>query len=192
MDRASGLTPFPTLETERLVLRRPRMEDAADVFEYRSDPEVIRTVTFDLHVSIEDSQAWLQRTLERAPAESGACVFALELKSSGKMIGTCGIFLDDVGHARAGTAYVLNRAYWGQGLTTEALRAVVDLGFLRLGFNRIFALCLPENVASARVMEKVGMIYEGILREYLFFKGGFHDVEVHSILRREWGAGREA
>jgi ribosomal-protein-alanine N-acetyltransferase len=190
MDWASGLTPFPTLETERLVLRRPRMEDAADVFEYGSDPEVTRTVTFVSHATIEDSRAWLARVLERVPAESGLCTFAMELKNTGKMVGTCGIFLDDVRSARAEAAYVLNRAYWGQGLTAEALRAVVDFGFRQLGLNRISAMCLPENTASARVMEKAGMTYEGTLREYMFFKGRYNDLRVYATLRREWEATR--
>jgi ribosomal-protein-alanine N-acetyltransferase len=191
LDWASGLTPLPTLETDRLVLRRPRMDDAADMFEYGSDPEVTRTVTFETHRSIEDSRAWLERILEQAPAERGACSFALELKSTGKMVGMCTIHLDDVHSARAEVAYVLNRAYWGQGLTAEALRAVIDLGFERLGLNRISAMCLPENTASARVMEKAGMTYEATLREYMFYKDRYHDLKVYPILRREWEASRD-
>jgi ribosomal-protein-alanine N-acetyltransferase len=68
---------------------------------------------------------------------------------------------------------------------------VIDLGFERLGLNRISAMCLPENTASARVMEKAGMTYEATLREYMFFKDRYHDLKVYPILRREWEASRD-
>jgi [ribosomal protein S5]-alanine N-acetyltransferase len=68
-------------------------------------------------------------------------------------------------HARAELGYVLSREHWGKGLMPEAVRAVIRFGFGRMELNRIQARCVAENTASARVMEKAGMTYEGTLRE---------------------------
>lgn len=186
MDWATGLADFPTLETERLILRRPRIDDAEDLFEVTSDSQVTRTVTIETHQSLDDTHALLERIISRVPAESGRATWAVVLKENGKVVGTCGIFLDSDKAARAEAAYMLGRQYWGRGLITEALKAVLDFGFGTLGLNRIEALCMLDNPASARVMEKAGMQYEGILREYTPIHGVYEDVKCYAILRREW------
>jgi ribosomal-protein-alanine N-acetyltransferase len=89
-------------------------------------------------------------------------------------------------HARAELGYVLSREHWGRGLMPEAVRAVIRFGFGRMGLNRVQARCIAENVASARVMEKAGMAYEGTLRESEFIKGAYRDMKLYSILRREY------
>jgi ribosomal-protein-alanine N-acetyltransferase len=88
-------------------------------------------------------------------------------------------------HARAELGYVLSREHRGKGLMPEAVRAVIRFGFGRMELNRIQARCVAENTASARVMEKVGMTYEGTLRESEYIKGAFWDIKIYSILRRE-------
>ena len=81
---------------------------------------------------------------------------------------------------------MLNRRYWGQAYMAEAVRAIVGFGFRELGMNRIQARCDVPNIGSARVMEKVGMAFEGVLRQQLFEKGTFRDIKIYSILRSEW------
>ena len=105
-----------------------------------------------------------------------------------KMIGTCSYGSWAREDYRAEVGYVLNRRYWGQGYMAEAVRAIVDFGFRELGMNRIQARCDVPNIGSARVMEKVGMTFEGVLRQQLFEKGTFHDIKIYSILRSEWEA----
>ena len=183
-----GDRPFedlPELETERLLLRKMRLDDARAMFAYASDPEVTRYVLFETHRSIEDSQAFLRLVVEGYErGDFGG--WGVVLKDSGAFIGTCGV---DVGyapeHARAELGYVLSREHWGKGLVPEAVRAVIRFGFGRMELNRIQARCIAENTASARVMEKAGMTYEGTLREYQLIKGAYRDMKFYSILRRE-------
>lgn len=176
---------FPVLETGRLRLRRVQWEDANDMFEYASDPEVVQYVTFQAHRTLDDTYVQLDRMLTRPPG-SGLMTLAIEHRETGKMLGTCGIFLDSESDARAEIAYVLNKRFWGQGYVTEAVMTVIAYGFRALRLNRIQALCFPENVASYRVMEKAGMTYEGTLRQYMLIKGAYRDLKIYSILRDEW------
>jgi [ribosomal protein S5]-alanine N-acetyltransferase len=177
---------LPELETERLLLRKMRLDDAEAMFAYASDPEVTRYVPWDTHRSMEDSESFLGFATEGYErGDFGG--WGVVLKDDGVFIGTCGI---DVGyapeHARAELGYVLSREYWGKGLMPEAVRAVIRLSFGRMGLNRVEARCIAENTASARVMEKAGMTYEGTLREREFIKGAYRDMKLYSILRREY------
>ena len=89
------------------------------------------------------------------------------------------------GHRRAEIAVNIAKELWGCGYGTEAIRAVISAGFSRYDFNRIEGNCMVQNVAAARVLEKAGMKFEGILREYLYAKGAFHNVKLYSILRSD-------
>ena len=186
--RGRGDRPFedlPELETERLLLRKMRLDDARAMFAYASDPEVTRYVLFETHRSIEDSRAFL-RYAEEGYERGDFGGWGVVLKDSGAFVGTCGV---DYGyapeHARAELGYVLSREHWGKGLIPEAVRAVIRFGFGRMELNRIQARCMAENTASARVMEKAGMTYEGTLREHELIKGAYRDMKFYSILRRE-------
>jgi [ribosomal protein S5]-alanine N-acetyltransferase len=186
---AGGGKPFenlPELETERLLLRRMRLDDAQAMFAYASDPEVTRYVLFETHRSVKDSEAFLRLAVEGYErGDFGG--WGVVLKDSGRFVGTCGVDLNYAPeHARAELGYVLSREHWGKGLMPEAVRAVIRFGFGRMHLNRIQARCIAENTASARVMEKVGMTYEGTLREYELIKGAYRDMKFYSILRREF------
>jgi ribosomal-protein-alanine N-acetyltransferase len=177
---------LPEIETQRLLLRKMRLEDAEAMFAYASDPKVTRYVPWDTHRSIEDSESFLTFAIEGyEKGDFGG--WGVVLKDSGVFIGTCGL---DAGyapeHARAELGYVLSREHWGKGLMPEAVRAVIAFGFVRIGLNRVEARCIAENTASARVMEKAGMTYEGTLREREFIKGAYRDMKLYSILRREY------
>ncbi len=174
----------PMLETERLRLRRLRMVDLSDLFEYASDPEVARFVMFEPHRSLDDSRAYLHRVLSRPPG-SGSITLGMEHLETGKLLGRIVIFLDSERDARGELAYALNRSFWGQGYTAEAAKAVIDLGFRHLRLHRIQASCFPENSASARVLDKVGMRYEGTLRQYMLIKGAYQDLKMYSVLRSD-------
>lgn len=176
---------LPELETERLLLRRMRLDDAEDVFAYASDPEVTRYVMFENHRSIEDSRTFLLFATE-GYERGDFCGWGLVLKASGAFVGTCGMEAGAAEHARAELGYVLSREHWGRGLMPEAVRSMIRYGFGRLGLNRVEARCIAENTASARVMEKVGMTYEGTLREQEYVKGAYRDMKLYSVLRREY------
>jgi [ribosomal protein S5]-alanine N-acetyltransferase len=145
-----------------------------------------RSVLFETHRSVEESEGFLCRALEGYErGDFGG--WGVVLKDSGAFVGTCGMDADYAPeHARAELGYVLSREHWGKGLMPEAMRAVIRFGFGRMGLNRVQARCIAENAASARVMEKAGMTYEGTLRESEFVKGAYRDMKLYSILRREY------
>jgi ribosomal-protein-alanine N-acetyltransferase len=176
---------LPTLETDRLILRRMTPSDAEAVFAYASDPEVTRYVVWDTHRSIQDSRAFLELAVQKYKS-GGEPDWGIVYKGDHHFVGTCGFVGWDVDHARAEIGYVLSRKYWGRGLMPEALRAMIAFGFERMGLNRIEARCIAENTTSARVMEKVGMTYEGTLRQRELIKGAYRDMKLYAILRSEY------
>jgi [ribosomal protein S5]-alanine N-acetyltransferase len=152
------------IETERLHLRPMRITDAADIFaRYAQDPEVARYMTWRPHQGTEESVEFLRRC-EQAWRLGTAHAWAITLAGDSQVIGSIELRLD--GH-RAEIGYVLARAEWGKGYMTEAARAVADMSLALPGVYRVAAMCDVENAASARVMEKVGMQREGLLRRYI-------------------------
>jgi RimJ/RimL family protein N-acetyltransferase len=152
-----------TLETPRLILRKPCMDDAPLIFSaYARDTEVTRYLTWHPHETVEDTRAFLTRTL-RAWDEGAAYTWAITLRDSGTLVGMIDVRLEC--HANLG--YVLARPYWNRGYMTEAVRAVVEWALAQEEVSRVWAVCDVENVASARVLEKAGMEFEGVLRRWM-------------------------
>ncbi|MGH2707955.1 MAG: GNAT family N-acetyltransferase [Actinomycetota bacterium] len=176
---------LPEIALERLVLRRMNMGDAGDVFEYARDPEVARFTVWDAHRSIDDSRAFLTSVI-RGYARREVAAWGVVHRAEGRLIGTCGYNGWSRVHCRAELGYAFGRRFWNQGLATEAVGALIAFGFNRLDFNRIEGFCVRENLPSARVMEKAGMIYEGLLRQSCFAKGAYRDLKMYSILREDY------
>ena len=179
------LKNLPTLETERLILRKMTLDDAKAVFAYASDPEVTHYVIWEMHRTIEDSTAFLELALGKYES-GGEPDWGIVYKGGHCFVGTCGFVNWEDDHARAEIGYVLHKDYWGRGLMPEAVRAMIGFGFRKMGLNRIEARCIAKNTASARVMEKAGMTYEGTLREREFVKGAYRDMKLYSVLRSEY------
>lgn len=183
MSRTSQLRLYnPTLETERLILRKLKISDDKDIFEYAKDPEVSRYVTWEPHKSIEDARAFINWNLERYnKGEIGE--WAIELKETGRVIGSIGfVELDRINFCGT-VGYALSRKYWGKGIMTEAVRRIICFAFEEMGLNRVEAVHIPENEASGRVMQKAGMMYEGLLRQRMFAKGRFWDLKQYAIIK---------
>jgi ribosomal-protein-alanine N-acetyltransferase len=154
----------PPIETERLVLRPPRMEDAASVFEaYAQDEEAVRYLTFTPNQTLAQTEEFMRERLRRVE-QGRAFVWAITRRADGTLIGM--IELRAQQGFKADFGYALARPFWGQGLMTEALRAVLDFAFSLPGMYRVWAVCDVENVGSARVMEKAGLTFEGVLRRH--------------------------
>jgi ribosomal-protein-alanine N-acetyltransferase len=179
-----SLKDLPSLETDRLTLRKLRPADAGAIFAYASDPEVARYALFEAHRTIEDARAFLDLVASRYQS-GGEPDWGIVYKGDGRFVGTCGFVNWRPEHARAEVGFVLSRAYWGQGLMPEALLAIISFGFERVGLNRIEARCIAQNTASARVMEKAGMTYEGTLRQREFIKGAYRNMKLYAILNSE-------
>ncbi|HVF11058.1 MAG TPA: GNAT family N-acetyltransferase [Abditibacteriaceae bacterium] len=176
---------LPVLETARLRLRPIRRDDAGAMFEYASDPLVTQYLQWRTHESLEDTHDYITALLDRQEHPDLA-PWGIEHRQDGRLIGSCDFHNWNLEHARAELGYVLAREYWRQGYMTEAVRAVVACGFDTMSLNRIEALCRLPNVASARVLEKAGMRFEGVLRQYLFAHGVYHDYKIYALLREEY------
>jgi len=175
----------PQLETERLVLRKITPDDADDIFEYASDDEVAKYVTWDTHKSVDDTRNFINFILGRYERDE-AGEWGIALKENGKLIGTIGFTAYSVKSRRAEIGYVLSRKYWGQGIMTEAVNLVLKFAFEDMGLNRIESLHVLDNEKSGKVMQKAGMSFEGIIRERIYFKNKFWDAKQYAILRSDW------
>ena len=183
MAKDTRFSDLPAIETGRLLLRGLEMEDAEDIFEWVSDPQVTAYLFWRAHQSIEDSRdfiAWVT-------SDDFAC-WGVVLNESDKVIGNCFLHNVNFEHKRAEIAFNIGRNYWRQGYATETAQAIIQFGFEGWQLNRIEGTCMVENRASARVMEKVGMTLEGVLRRYVYVRGRFRDMKLYSILRDEISA----
>ena len=175
---------MPTIETERLRLRRMNMRDAHDIFEYSRDPEVARYVLWEAHRSIGESRAYLRYMIRKYRLCEPAS-WKKKKKKTGQIIGTIGYMWIQNDNRCAEVGYSLSRRYWNMGIMTEALGANLDHAFDVMKLNRVEAIHEPENLASGAVMRKCGMLHEGRLRQKLQNKGRFVDVELYAILRTD-------
>ncbi len=178
-------TKMPTLETERLILRKMRADDAEDMFEYACRGDVTEYLTWYPHPDKIYTREYLEY-LGTKYRTGDFFDWAITLKGSGKMIGTCGFTSFDFTNDGAEVGYVLNPEYRGQGLVPEALLAVLEFGFDNLLLHRAEAKYIVGNDASRKVMEKVGMKFEGVKREGMLIKGKFRDIGICSVLRNEF------
>jgi ribosomal-protein-alanine N-acetyltransferase len=182
---------LPILETNRLILRKVTMDDLQDVFAYSSDDEVTRFLRWGPHTTLEETESYIHEVL-REYREGDDGPWGVEYKQIGRVVGNIHLMAISAQHSKAEIGFVLSRSYWNRGLISEALTRVLGYVFESIGLNRIEGFCLVDNRAGIRVMEKVGMRQEGILREYLVQKGAFRDFSVHSMLRRDYESGQAA
>ena len=185
MFEASPFDTMPEIETESLLLRRMEMRDAQDMYEYSRDPLVAKHVLWDAHTSVSDTKSYLRYMLRkyRAGEPSSWCIVE---KSTGKVVGTIGYMWYQKDNSACEVGYSLARRCWNRGYMTQALNAVLDYTFRELGFNRVEAQHETDNGASGAVMRKCGMTKEGTLRSRLYNKGRYVDVDLYSILRKEY------
>jgi len=175
---------LPRLETEDLILRPIRRRDVRDIHAYASDPEVARYVLWDAHKTLADTRRyihWIHRQYRQGFPSS----WALELKSTGRVIGSIGFVWYSEDNRSAELGYSLARPFWNQGYATQALAAVVRSAFDRLPVHRLEAEHDVRNPASGRVMLKCGFRREGVLRGRVFNKGEFADVVLYSLLKTD-------
>jgi [ribosomal protein S5]-alanine N-acetyltransferase len=158
------MQPPARLETNRLLLRKPALADAPTLFAaYMPDPEVTRYVQWRPHTHIEQTLAFLRSCLE-AWDSGKRFPYVITLKGADNPVGMVDFHINGT---TVGLGYVIGRAFWGHGYVPEAVRAVIDWALNQPEIYRVNASCDVENHASARVLEKVGMQREGVLRRYM-------------------------
>ena len=175
---------FPELSTERLNLRKIKPEDAESIYLLLSDPEVIKHDTFELFTSVEQAEnliSWFNDKFE----ENRSIFWGICLKDNPEIIGLCKCEIE-IPKVRADIGYDLRRDFWNKGIMTEALREVISFVFDDLYINRIEAAVSTENLASVKVLEKIGFVKEGVLRQRSYLNGSCHDMAMLSILKEEY------
>lgn len=180
------------ISTERLLLRRFELDDAYDMFKnWANDSDVTKFLTWKPHGSIEITkkivESWVKNYMN-----ANTYNWAIELKEIGEVIGNISIIQLDEKNYSCEIGYCMAKMYWGNGIMTEALKAVLDYLFSEVKFNRIYAKHDTNNAASGNVMAKSGMTYEGILRQVkLRDNKEFYDLAIYAILKNDWLKGNK-
>jgi [ribosomal protein S5]-alanine N-acetyltransferase len=157
--------PPPSFATSRLVARMPRVDDSPALFAaYASDPEVTRYLSWRAYDRVEPLTAFLRESIAHWEKADGHLAWIVCLKGTDTPIGSVGVTLEGGGRALFG--YVIAKKFWGHGFASEMLTYLVDWSLARPDIFRAWAFCDVENPASVRVMEKAGLVREGILRRW--------------------------
>ncbi len=173
------------IETDRLILRRFRIEDAEDMFNnWASDPEVTTYLTWPAHESVDVTKMLLTDWISKY--EDGFYFnWVMEDKECGKAIGNISVVKLKESVEEAAIGYCMSRSYWGRGLMPEALKAVMDFLFDVVEVNRVVACHDVNNPKSGRVMDKAGMKLEGTLRAAGKNNQGICDEVIHAMIRSD-------
>lgn len=179
----------PTLTSDRLALRPFDEQDAHQVQALAGDRNIADTTLRIPHPYLDGmAEAWIAEHAGQY-ANGTHAVFAIESKDEQCVVGAISLTLE-LAFRKAELGYWIGCPWWGRGFATEAAHRIVDFGFRQLKLNRIVARHLVRNPASGKVMQKLGMRHEGTLREDTVKWDRFEDLELYSILRREWPADR--
>ncbi|AQX86029.1 GNAT family N-acetyltransferase [Elizabethkingia bruuniana] len=174
---------FSELETERLKLRRVDLNDVNELFAMRSDPQIMKYIPRPLATTHEEILDFIKAIDEKINANE-IFNWAITLKGHSQLIGTIGYYHIKPEHYRAEIGYMLLPDFQGKGYVTEAINMIINYGFTKIGLHSIEALIDPENLASAKVLEKCNFIKEGHFKENEFYNGQFIDTIIYSKLNK--------
>lgn len=181
-----NLTGTQAIETERLIFRRFISEDLDSIYcNWTSDGEVTRYLSWNVHESVDVTRQVLESWLEEYQNTSNYH-WAIVLKDIDQPIGSISLLNFSAQHCKAEAGYCIGSRWWGQGIMTEALKAVIAYAFRVLGLNRLETCHDVLNAASGKVMQKAGMRLEGRFRQWKYKKGRFVDYDHYAILREEY------
>lgn len=178
-----NFSPFPNLETERLLLRRVDSNDIKEIFALRSNPETMKYIPRPLVKTDEDALEHIAMIDSKIDSDEGIN-WAITLKDNPKLIGIIGHYRIKPEHYRAEIGYMLLPEYQGKGIISEAVKEAVKYGFNVMNLHSIEAIIAPDNYGSAKVLEKNGFVKEAHLRENEFYEGRFLDTVIYSILNK--------
>jgi len=179
-----NFSPFPNLETDRLLLRRVDSNDVNEIFAIRSDPETMKYIPRPLVENVEQAQAHIDMISDKIENNEGIN-WAITVKDHPKLIGIIGHYRIKPEHYRAEIGYMLHPDFHGKGYITEAIEKVVAFGFDKMKLHSIEAIIDPENIASEKVLEKNGFVKEAHLRENEYYNGRFLDTVIYSLLESD-------
>ena len=178
------LSQFPELETQNLILRQVNQSDSRDIFQHFSDKEVLKYHDLEALTNLEQAQE-LIKSFDEKFKNNQMIRWGIAKKENNIIIGTCGYHNWLQKSFQAEIGYELSQVYWQKGIMTEALTTIIKFGFEKMELNRISATVMLDNIASMKLLDKLGFEEEGVLREYGFWKGEFHDLKMFSLLKKE-------
>ena len=177
-----NFSPFPELKTERLQLKQITIEHANDLFEMRSDKEVMKYIDRPLAKSTEDVMALIKIISEVLQKNDGITWGILTKDQPSKLIGTVGFWQMQKEHYRAEIGYMLHPAWQGKGIMREAIDEVLRYGFSDMQLHSVEANVNPGNIASKKLLEKLGFVQEAYFKENYYANGRFVDSAIYSLL----------
>ncbi|MDQ0178154.1 GNAT family N-acetyltransferase [Bacillus chungangensis] len=173
------------LQTERLTLRPPTSDDAESIEALASDVDIAKTTLNIPHPYPKGSAKTFVSTVLEAEKAGKLVIYAIEKKTDGALIGMINLNIQS-SHKRGELAYWIGKPYWGKGYGTEAAETLIKYGFEKLHLNKIFAASFTNNPGSWKIMEKIGMKYEGTLRQHVMKWGSYVDLAYYGILKEEY------
>ncbi len=175
-----------TLKSTHLLLRDFVAEDWQEVYAYTSLPEACRFQAWGPYTA-EEARALVQGRIEAACGKPRTAFhLAVVFPKTGTVIGEGGLDMHSQSFRTGEISYIIHPEYWGHGFATEVASTLLSFGFTTLNLHRIFATCDPRNVASERVLQKLGMQCEGRMRETMLLRDGWRDSVLYSLLEQEW------
>lgn len=180
-----SFTPFPVLETNRLLLRQVTIEDVNEVLALRGNPDNMKFIPRPLVTTKEIALEHIQMISQKISDNTGIN-WAITLKGNPKLIGIIGHYRIQPENYRAEIGYMLLPEFQNQGITSEAINLILDYGFNQLNFHSVEAVIDPENFVSSKVLEKNGFSKEAHFIENEFWNGKFWDSVVYSLLKRNF------
>ena len=182
------MSPMPApnqIATARLLLRPIAAADAPALFSMMSDPPTMRYWSTPPWTAMPEADAFIHAAQTKSP-DNLDVLFGIELRASGLLVGTCTLFDVIVPSRRAEVGYLLDRRHWGLGIMSEAATALLSYGFGALALNRVEADIDPRNLSSARLLERLGFVREGLLRARWIVSGEVSDSAIYGLLASEW------
>ncbi len=177
--------PFKNLETERLLLRRISSDDVNEILELRGNPITMKFIPKPLVTNSAEALEHF-KLIDNKIVNNEGINWAITLKGNSKLIGIIGHYRIKPENYRCEIGYMILPKYNGQGITTEAIKVVLEYGFDNLQMHSIEAIIDPENYASERVLQKNGFLKEAHFLENEFYNGTFRDTVIYSLLKRNF------
>ncbi|WP_144157692.1 GNAT family N-acetyltransferase [Paraburkholderia sp. BCC1885] len=180
------MSDFPTLETDRLLLRELVDDDAPALFAIHSDAPAMRWYGVDPMLDVRQAQKLIESFAAWRRMPNPGVRWGIQRRSDAALIGSCGLFKWNRGWQTCTLGYELARAARGAGLMAEALSAALAWGFAEMKLNRIEAQIHPDNAASLKLARGLGFVEEGRAREAGYWRGERHDLLQFGLLRSDW------
>ncbi|NVJ61122.1 MAG: GNAT family N-acetyltransferase [Gammaproteobacteria bacterium] len=180
---------FPTIKTQRLVLNELTENDTDSIYKLFSDDKVVEFYDLDVFSSSTQASDLIAFLVKRFTEQQGIR-WAIRLDTNGKLIGTCGFNSWMPKMQTAVIGYDLMKGFWGQGFAAEAVEAILQEGFkggLPCGkLNRVQADTVKGNIASEKLLKKLGFVEEGVRRQAGYWKGQYHDLKCYGLIRTDF------